>query len=153
MRRLTLALAATCLSIATPALAGPPEDFKALTDDYWAFTLREYPTFASTLGVHDQDDKLGEISLAAEDRRAAEAQRFLDRLNAIPDAGLSPADRVNKAILKRGFEEYIEGNRFGQRMMLFTNRGGWHQNLADLSENLVFRSATDYENYLKRLAA
>ena len=63
-------------------------------------------------------------------------RRFLDRLNAIPDTGLSPADRVNKAILKRGFEECIEGNRFGQRMMLFTNRGGWHQSLAGLSENL-----------------
>jgi uncharacterized protein (DUF885 family) len=37
-------------------------------------------------------------------------------------------------------------------MMLFTNRGGWHQNLAGLSENLVFRNAADYENYLKRLA-
>ena len=153
MRRLTIAIAATCLSIAAPALAGPPEDFKALTDDYWAYTLREYPTFASTLGVHDQDDKLGDISLAAEDRRTADARRFLARLNAIPDAGLSPADRVNKAILRRSLEEYIEGNSFGQRMMLFTNRGGWHQGLADLSENLVFRNAADYENYLKRLAA
>jgi uncharacterized protein (DUF885 family) len=153
MRRVTIALAATCLSLAVPALAGPTEDFKALTDEYWASTLREYPTFASTLGVHDQDDQLGDISLAAEDRRVAEAQAFLDRLNAIPDSGLSPADRVNKAILKRGFEEYIEGNRFGQRMMLFTNRGGWHQSLADLSEGLVFRNAADYENYLKRLAA
>ena len=152
MRHLKLVLAATCLSLAVPALAGAPEDLKALTDEYWAYTLREYPTFASTLGVHDQDDKLGDISLAAEDRRVADAQRFLDRLNAIPDSGLSPADRVNKSILKRSLEEYIEGNRFGQRMMLFTNRGGWHQGLADLSENLVFRNATDYENYLKRLA-
>ena len=36
-------------------------------------------------------------------------------------------------------------------MMLFNNRGGWHQGLAGLSENLVFRNARDYENYLKRL--
>ncbi|HXG81909.1 MAG TPA: DUF885 domain-containing protein, partial [Sphingomicrobium sp.] len=69
-----------------------------------------------------------------------------------PDSGLSPADRVNKAILKRTLEDSIEGNRFGQRMILFSNRGGWHQSLADLSENLVFRNAADYENYLKRLA-
>src|SRR3990170_6740978 len=95
MRRFTLALAAaSCLAIATPAAAGPPEDFKALTDEYWAFQMREFPTFASTLGIHDQDDKLGDISLAAEDRRAAQVQRYLDRLNAIPDAGLAPADRV-----------------------------------------------------------
>ena len=79
MRRLTLAFAATCLSIAAPALAGPPDDFKALTDEYWAYTLREYPTFASTLGVHDQDDKLGDISLAAEDRRAVDAHTGFSR--------------------------------------------------------------------------
>ena len=151
MRKLTFALAAAACLAAAPALAGPTEDFKVLTDEYWAYILKESPTFASTLGVHDYDHLLGDISLAAEDRRAADAARFLARLNAIPDAGLSPADRVNKSILKRGLEEWIEGNRFGQRMMLFTNRGGWHQGLADLSESLVFRNARDYENYLKRL--
>ena len=151
-RSLALA-AAAALALATPALAGPAEDFKALTDEYWAFVLKENPTFASTLGHRQYDSSLGDISLAAEDRRIAQTERFLARLNAIPDAGLTPADRVNKSILKRGLEESIEGNRFGQRMMLFTNRDGWHQNLAGLSDSLTFRSKADYENYLKRLAA
>ena len=150
-RSLALA-AAAALALATPALAGPAEDFKALTDEYWAFVLKENPTFASTLGHRQYDSSLGDISLAAEDRRIAQAERFLARLNAIPDAGLTPADRVNKSILKRGLEESIEGNRFGQRMMLFTNRDGWHQNLAGLSDSLTFRSKADYENYLNRLA-
>ena len=81
------------LASAAPALAGPPEDFKALTDEYWAFVMREFPTFASQLGIHDYDDRLGDISLAAEDRRAAQYGQYLARLEAIPDAGLSPADR------------------------------------------------------------
>ena len=152
MRRLTLALAAaTWLAVSAPAAAAPADDFKALTDEYWAFVLRENPVWASTLGHREYDAQLGDISLEAEDRRAAQAQRFLAQLNAIPDAGLSPADRVNKAILKRGLEETIEGNRFGQRMILFTNRSGWHQSLAGLSESLTFRNRIDYENYLKRL--
>ena len=73
MRLRHLLLAATLLASATPAPAGPTEDFKALTDDYWAFVMREYPTFASQLGIRDYDDKLSDISLAAEDRRAAAA--------------------------------------------------------------------------------
>jgi uncharacterized protein (DUF885 family) len=150
-RSLALA-AAVALAVASPAAAGPAEDFKALTDQYWAFVLRENPTWASRLGHREYDAQLGDISLAAEDRRAAEAARFLARVNAIPDAGLSAADRVNKAIFKRGLEEWIEGNRFGQRMMLFSNRSGWHQNIAGLSEALTFRTKADYENYLKRLA-
>jgi uncharacterized protein (DUF885 family) len=105
------------------------------------------------LGKREHDARLPDISLAAEDRRAAEYARFLDELNRIPDAGLSAADRVNKAIFKRGLEEAIEANRFGQRMMLFTNRNGWHQNMAGLADNLTFRAAADYDNYLKRLAA
>ena len=152
MRRFRLILAAAMLASAAPALAGPPEDFKALTDEYWAFMMREFPTFASQLGIRDYDDQLGDISLAAEDRRAAQYGQYLARLEAIPDAGLSPADRINKAILARGLRESIEANRFGQRMMLFTNRNGWHQNIAGLADGLTFRNRTDYDNYLKRLA-
>lgn len=151
MRRHYFLLAAASLALAASANAGPSEDFKALTDEYWAFVLKESPIYASQLGRHEFDAEVGDISLAAEDRRIAEAERFLAQLNAIPDGGLSPADRVNKLILKRNFEESIEGNRFGQRMMLFTNRDGWHQSFAGLADNLTFRNKADYDNYLKRL--
>ena len=151
-RSLTL-IAALSASVATPVAAGPTEDFNALADRYWAFVMTESPVFASMLGKRENDDKLPDISLAAEDRRSGQYGRFLAELNRIPDTGLSPADRVNKSILKRGLEEAIEANRFGQRMMLFTNRSGWHQNMAGLADNLTFRTAADYDNYLKRLAA
>jgi uncharacterized protein (DUF885 family) len=153
MRALTYLMAATALALSAPAAAAQADDFKALTDEYWAFVMRENPVYASMLGKRDGDDRLDDISLAAQDRRAAEYGRFLARLDQIPDAGLTPADRVNKSILKRGLEESIEANQFGQRMMLFTNRNGWHQNIAGLGDSLTFRSAADYDNYLKRLAA
>ena len=124
MRHRHALLAIVTLAFAASASAGPPEDFKALTDDYWAFELRENPTFASQIGMHDYDDKLEDISLSAEDRRAASATAFLTRLGAIPAAGLSPADRINQAILKRSLAETVEANGFGQRMMLFSNRSG-----------------------------
>ncbi|MEO6114493.1 MAG: DUF885 domain-containing protein [Sphingomicrobium sp.] len=146
-------LAATMLAFAAPALAGAPEDFKALTDDYWAFTMAENPTFASSLGIHAYDDRLADISLAAEDRRAAASAAYLKRLEAIPDAGLAPADRINKTILARTLSESIEANGFGQRMMIFSNRSGWHQSIAGLADNLTFKTHADYDNYLKRLAA
>ena len=151
MRRTCSLIASVLLASASPALAGPSEDFKALTDEYWAFTLRENPTFASGLGIHDYDDRLADISLAAEDRRAAQAAVFLDRLKSIPADGLSPADRINQAILARSLAENVEANRFGQRVMIFSNRSGWHQELAGLADGLTFRTAVDYDNYLKRL--
>jgi uncharacterized protein (DUF885 family) len=151
MRKLAILFAATALCTAAPAAAGPAEEFKALTDEYWAFVMRENPVYASSLGLRQYDAELGDISLAAEDRRAGEAQRYLARLNAIPDSGLSASDRVNKAILKRSLKESVEATRYGQRMMLFSNRGGWHQNFAGLSGLLTFRNRADYDNYLKRL--
>jgi uncharacterized protein (DUF885 family) len=148
MLGITVALA---LGTAAPASAGPTEGFKALTDAYWAFVLRENPVYASMLGVRDYDDKLGDISLQAQDRAVAEYRRVLARLDAIPDAGLSPTDRVNKAILRRSLSEAIEANGFGQRMMLFSNRDGWHQQLAGLGDAVPLRTKADFENYLKRL--
>jgi uncharacterized protein (DUF885 family) len=153
MRKLIILAAATAMSLSAPALAGAAEDFKALTEEYWAFVLRENPSFASQLGHREYDAQLGDASLAGQDRYVAETARVLQRLKAIPVAALSPADRTNYSIFKQGLEDTIAGNEFGQRMMLFTNRGGWHQNFAGLSEALTFRNKTDYENYLKRLAA
>ncbi|WP_066546471.1 MULTISPECIES: DUF885 domain-containing protein [unclassified Sphingomonas] len=149
--KLTVAAIALVLTSAGAAHAGPREDLAALLDDHWQWALRESPRLASSVGVRDYDTELGDVSLAAEDRRAADAQRFLDRLEAIPDAGLDAAGRVNKGILRRLLRNDIEGNRFGQRMILFTSYSSPWQGLAGLGEDLSFRSKADYANYLTRL--
>jgi uncharacterized protein (DUF885 family) len=149
--RPALAAAVALLALAAPARAAPPDDFHRLMDEHYAWLLRESPTYATSLGVHDYDRQIEDLSLAAADRRAREAGAFLARLEAIPEAALSPADRVNRAILRRSLAEGVEGNKFGQRMMLFTTYAGWHQNFAGLADNLPFRSRADYESYLARL--
>ncbi len=121
MRKLILA---ALLALAAPAAAAPADDFRALLADHWAWFLRENPTYASTLGHSEYDGQMPDLSLEAADRRAAEARVFLDRLNAIPAERISEADRVNQAMLRRNLSEQIEANRFGQRMILFSNRWG-----------------------------
>src|SRR4029450_482130 len=46
----------------------------------------------------------------------------------------------------------VEGNRFGQRMLLYSILGSFHNNIAGMGEQLVFRTRADYDNYLARLA-
>jgi uncharacterized protein (DUF885 family) len=145
-------LAAAALLAAAPASAAPADDFRRLLDDHYAWLLRDSPTYATALGVRDYDDRIEDISLAARDRQAREAAVFLQRLERIPAEALSPSDRVNRAILKRGLEEGIEANRFAQRVMLFTTYAGWHQAFAGLADTLPFRTRADYESYLTRLA-
>lgn len=137
---------------AAPAAAAPADDLRGVIDQHWAWYLKNNPVQATTLGVRNYDTEIGDISLAGQDREAAEASRFLARLKAIPDAGLSPAERVNKAILARMLSSQVEGNGFGERAMLFTTYSGWHQNFAGLAEGLPFRTRADYESYLARLA-
>ena len=152
MRAYRLA-ACAALALAAPAAAAPADDLRQLLEDHYAWLLRENPVQASALGVRDHDARLDDPSLAAQDRRAGQAQAFLDRLNAIPEAGLDASGRVNRAILKRSLGETVEANRFPQRTMLFTTYAGWHQSFADLAGNVPMRSKADHESYLDRLAA
>ena len=149
MRPIFIAL---LLASAAPAQAAPADDFRRLLDDHYAWLLKENPTYATSLGVRDYDDRIDDISPEARDRRAREAEAFLNRLNAIPTAQLSAADRTNHAILGRALAETVEANRYPQRTMLFTTYYGWHQGFAGMADNLPFRTKADYESYLTRLA-
>jgi uncharacterized protein (DUF885 family) len=144
-------LTATMLSLATPLAAGPVEDFRKLQDDYWATILRDNPTFATSVGVSTYDRQLAPLSLAEFDRVAAENAAFLARLDAIPAASLPASEQANRAVLKRQLEDAIEGNRFGERQLLYSTLGSYHDNLAGMAENIPFRSYADYDNYLARL--
>lgn len=135
-----------------PETASPSGDLRALIDRHWAWYLKNNPVQATTLGVRTYDAEIGDISLAQADREAAEATGFLNRLRVIPDAGLTPVERVNKAILSRMLAEQVEGNAFGARAMLFNTYSGWHQNFAGLADGLPFRTRADYDSYLARLA-
>ena len=148
----TALLAATMLALATPALAGPAEDFQKLQDNYWAALLKNSPTLATSVGVTTYDAQLDVLSLAEFDRQAAEASAFLARLNAIPLQSLPAAEQANHSILKRTLENAVESNRFGHRQMLYSTLGSYHDFLAGLAENQPFRTEADYENYLKRMA-
>ncbi|HUG46160.1 MAG TPA: DUF885 family protein, partial [Sphingomicrobium sp.] len=153
MRKLPLALiGALAVSLAAPAIASPAGDFQKLMDDYWQVQLRESPLLATSAGVKTYDAQLDELSLEAMDRQAAQAQAFLDRLNAIPKSALIPANQTNYAILKRSLANAIEANRFGQRQMLYSTLGSYHGYYAGLGNSQAFHDKADYENYLARIA-
>nr|WP_314442616.1 DUF885 domain-containing protein [uncultured Sphingomonas sp.] len=152
MRRFSILLTAAAMVAASPAAAGPAEDFKALQDAFWADVLRSSPLLASSVGVTSYDRDLAPVSLAEMDRQAAAAQDFLTRLNAIPTTGFSDTDRANAAILRSLLQEQVEMNRFGQRQLLYSTLGSYHGQLAGMASGLSFRTAADYRNYLARLA-
>ena len=151
MRLRYTVLAATMVAFAAPVLADPTDDFRKLQDEYWAATLKNSPLFATQVGVKDYDRQIGPLSLAEMDRQAAESAGFLKRLEAIPAPSLPASEQANRAILKRQLEDAIEANRFGQRQLLYSTLGSYHDFLAGMADTIPFRSAADYDNYLARL--
>jgi uncharacterized protein (DUF885 family) len=155
IRPTRLTLVALALALLSPVLAlrAQRAAFHKLLDDHWQWSLRENPVLATTLGEHRYDKELGDLSLAAMDRRAREGAAFLARADAIDTTRLTPVERVTRAILRRDLAESLEGNRFGQRTVLFTTYSGWHTGFADLADDHPFRDRADYDAYVARLAA
>ena len=145
-------VACAAAAMMQPAHAAPTDDLKALIADHWSWYLSENPTFASSLGLRDYDGKLADPSLQAQDKSAKAASAFVARVDAIPDIGLTPAERTNKAILRRILAEQVEANGFGQRMMVFSTYDSPHQGFASLAEGLPFNAKSDYSSFLDRLA-
>jgi len=145
---------AAALAVAAPVQAQTATDsFKTVLADHWAWYLKTNPVQATTLGVRTYDKELGDPSLAAIDREADEAKGFLARLDAIRADQLSEADQLNHALLRKELANQVEGDRFVQRAILFSNRRGWHLNFARLAERVPLFTLADYESYLARLAA
>lgn len=148
----SLLIAGSLFVLSAPVYADANNDLTALVDDVWAATLKESPVYASALGVNDYATELGDYTLAAQDRRAADAAKFLKRLDTIPANALSAASKVEAGILRRSLVSTIEGNQFGQRAINFTTYSSWHQQLASMSRNLPFKTKKDFESYNARLA-
>lgn len=146
-----IALGAALLAVAAPAAATPSDDLRALLAEHFAWVEKENPGFALSIGNAEYATEVGDVSLAAEDRRATAETAFLKRLDAIPDSGLSPAERTDKAILRRLLAESVEANGYGQRTMLFTSYSNPWQGAAGQADRTAFRRKADYANYLTRL--
>ena len=163
MRRFACLLVAAALVapaatlLAAPAAAAPAAtpsaDLARVIADHWQWALDTDPLLATEVGDHRGDGKLPDASLAAADRNAATEAGFIARLDRIDPAGLTPAERTNRAVLRRMLADDVAGNGFGQRAITFTTYAGWHTGFAGYPEQATLRTRADYDAYLDRLAA
>ena len=158
MKKFSLLVSLTlCLAVSLPALAKSNvkqnASFQALLDAHWAVQLKNNPTFATSLGVRDYDDKLADPSLQAYATGILEAQGFLDQLAKIKPSSLSEAHQLNHALLKLELQSEVEASQYGGKYLIMNNRSGPHLNLTGMVDRLPFFKQADYASYLKRLAA
>ena len=141
----------------SPLAAAPATDpaarLRDLFDRDWKWRLAESPQFATSVGVHDYDDRLETVSAADEQRRAKQMKAFLGELAAIPRASLSDTDRINAEIFEQQLERGIESIRFREYEIPLSADWGFHTSLTRLPEEMPFQTIHDYENYIARLKA
>ncbi len=126
--------------------------FEKLLEDHWAYALEQNPTFATSLGVRDFDDRLGSNSLATYEASVEKTREFLVRLEKIKTDKLSADHQVNYKLFKLGLENDLRAADFGGKFLLMTNRNGPHTNMAGLPDRLPFFTLADYESYVTRLS-
>jgi prolyl oligopeptidase len=125
---------------------------RALFDAEWDYTMREWPTRASTLGDHRFDDRWPDVSPAAFERRAAHTRELLARLRTLDTRALPPEDRLSYAIFVRQTELDDEGAPFRLWHLAINQREGI-QTADDLADALPFAAVRDYEAWIARLRA
>jgi len=122
----------------------------ALFKEEWEYTLREHPTFASSLGDRRYNDRWPDMSLAAIERRHQHDREVLGKLATIPFAELSEADKLNYTLFKKDYETDIEGHKFRFYLLALNQRGGI-QTANELADSLRFQTVKDYEDWVARL--
>jgi uncharacterized protein (DUF885 family) len=81
--------------------------FAALLEAHWDATMAARPMWATMLGDHRFDDKLGDPSIEAAAAARARNEAFLARAEAIDAATLSASDAMYLALFRRALEADI----------------------------------------------
>ena len=137
-------------------LGAAPSERQRLHDLFereWAFRLQENPLLATSVGVHEHDDRLPAASLGDEARRAEATRAFLGEAATIDPARLDGQDRVSLAIFSRQLQDRIADFELGEHFFPFNADSGFHTEFAQLPKTAPLRTVRDYEAYLARLNA
>jgi uncharacterized protein (DUF885 family) len=125
---------------------------QTLLEDEWEWTMRENPTFASTLGDRRYNERLEDVSLENVERQHQHRVETQKRLRAIDRAKLSEADRLNYDLFAKDLANDIEQHKFKLYLLPVNQRGGV-QTLDELTELLRFQTVKDYEDWIARMRA
>ncbi len=163
------ALMVSLTALAAPATAGAPakdplpnKALNALFEREFKVQIAEHPEFGTLFGVPGFDDRLTDLSPQAVARRKAHAKAVIAELGRFDPKSLSTQDRISRelaleSLTMRAREDAFYGDLpFGgddDGWMPVSSMNGPQQLLALLARAASFRTAADYEHYLKRLGA
>jgi uncharacterized protein (DUF885 family) len=140
------------LACAGPALAaGDGVRFREIYEKEWAFRLQEFPMFASSVGVHEYADQLGDVSEEAQLRRYEYWKGVRTQLDEISCQRLDRKGCINYRIYVKQIDNYLGAYETRSYLIPFNSDSGFYTGLAMLPQDTDFSNLDDYRNYLGRL--
>jgi uncharacterized protein (DUF885 family) len=148
-----LLLAILLLVTRTALTAEPTEDqkFQALIDKIWAWDMRQYPEWATSLGKREGLDRWTDQSEAAMKMRDAQTRDFLADLKKIDASQLGKERRLDYDLLLHDTRVSVEGQRFPGDFLALNQLGGVHQSLPELMQVVPAQRPADFDAILTRL--
>src|SRR4051812_24444969 len=138
------------LLLATGGSAGA-ETFKQFAETEWRWQLAQSPLLATSLGVHDYDDRLDRVDVKAQDARLRHGREALRSLAALDPKQLSADDRISARVLAEYLRAQVASIEVRRYLMPLNGDSSFFGDLADLPRGHLFRTAADYERYIRRL--
>ena len=129
----------------------PADSLHSLIDRDWAYRMAESPQFATYSGVHDQDDKLGHVDEASQQRRLKQLKQFSAELQAIPKGELLRPDQVNAEVLAEELRARIEHLEMRQYLITIQGDESFYSGLSHMPRSQPLNNAVEYDRYIKRL--
>jgi uncharacterized protein (DUF885 family) len=128
------------------------EKLHAIFEAEWERTMRDYPTFASSLGDLRYNTEWTDKSLEAIERRHAHQRDVLKQLAGIDAAALSPADQLNLTLFRKQYATDVEEHQYQWYLVPLNQRSGI-QDASSLADSLRFETVRDYEDWIARMQA
>ncbi len=150
MRTARIGLITLFLTLPVLTRAEPADDFAALLEEAWEWTLAEFPMMASQLGDRRYNDRWADQSLVAIARREQQVRDFLQRVYAIDRSQLDAGDQLNYELFRRMLQDSVDESGFNGHLMPFSQRGGV-QNLDNSTNWLRLATVQDYDDWLARM--
>ncbi len=153
MRDFSAALACILLAASTSSAAGAPASadarFQAVYAQEWAWRQNQQ------LEDEEDDDEgirphLPRVDTATQQARLRYWEAVLKKLDAIPAARLSAAERINYAVYRAQIAALLANQRFREYEKPLNADSSFWSNLAGEARK-SFRSAEDYRNYIAQL--
>ena len=142
-----------CLLVGAAPVAAASDALTALFDDYARNEMAEDPFAGTSAGKAEFNALVPSVGAEDQQRRAAAADLFLQRLDGIDASEFSDAERVNADLLRFILKHKIALAEFRPWRIPFLADSGFHTSIGHVAGATSFRTESDYRDYLERLRA